>query len=252
MEHAKKMAIVPTEVLNALRADNSKPNNMTTSAKNIHALDKDMQWILKRTDLDEYEKATRYQQILQKYLTFHHQKQNPLAVKILTERSSKQVYDSEDDPTTVSTKDAGTVNDIVNSVPSNMRNKAKQLMHKLLMHKDVFSWNDRGELILNKSVIPHSNLNDLIIDVLRPHGSKFDPIGHEEFVQGFADINVPESLISNSKRRSMVRDFKQMGNAATSMHEYIEPKQFGKPSIPKKTRTGLRSQSAKTGAWVKF
>ncbi len=56
MDNAKKMAIVPTEVLDALRVDNSKPTSMATSTKNIHALDKDMQWILEHTDLEEYEK----------------------------------------------------------------------------------------------------------------------------------------------------------------------------------------------------
>ena len=46
---------------------------------------------------------------------------------------TRKDYESED----LTKSDTETLNDVINSVPSNMRNKAKQFMNKIMMHKDI-------------------------------------------------------------------------------------------------------------------
>ena len=258
MEHAKKMAIVPTEVLDALRQNQSKSQTMVpASTKNLLSLDREMKQILERDDLDEYQKATRYQQSLQQFLTFHKQKQKPLAVNIVQNKPSPNDTSeaANDQPSAMDDDSVKEIfEDIVNSVPKNMRGKAKQIMTKISAHSDIMSWNDRGELVYNGSTIPNSNLHDLILDVLRINSPKFDPIGHKQFIRAMADINMPESLISNSKRRSLIREYKEKGYEGYSKHDSVPA--LSKLPITKKksskSRVGQRSQNVRGDLWEEY
>ena len=49
---------------------------------------------------------------------------------------------------------------IIDSVPKTMQNRAKLLIQKLKDHSDVFSWNDNGQLVLEGSIVPNSNIVD--------------------------------------------------------------------------------------------
>ena len=55
---------------------------------------------------------------------------------------------------------------IIESVPKTMQNRAKLLIQKLKGHSDVISWNDNGQLILDGSTIPNSNIVDLVNDLM--------------------------------------------------------------------------------------
>ena len=48
-----------------------------------------------------------------------------------------------------------------------MQNRAKLLIQKLKDHSNVISWNDNGQLVLEGSVVPNSNIVDLVNDVMR-------------------------------------------------------------------------------------
>ena len=48
-----------------------------------------------------------------------------------------------------------------------MQNRAKLLIQKLKDHSDVISWNDNGQLVLEGSILPNSNIVDLVNDVMR-------------------------------------------------------------------------------------
>ena len=55
---------------------------------------------------------------------------------------------------------------IINSVPETMQKREKLLIQKLKDHSDVISWNDNGQLVLEGSIIPNSNIVDLVNDVM--------------------------------------------------------------------------------------
>ena len=69
------------------------------------------------------------------------------------------------------------------------------------------NWNDKGELKIGEDVVKGSNITDLI-NVL--HARKgFDPLGWQQFVRGLASMNVPETLVGNVSRRTIVQRHKQ-------------------------------------------
>ena len=73
---------------------------------------------------------------------------------------------SESDSVTPSQQLSATDKQIIDSVPKTMRNRAKLLIQKLKDHSDVTSWNDNGQLVLEGSIVPYSNIVDLVNDVI--------------------------------------------------------------------------------------
>ena len=55
---------------------------------------------------------------------------------------------------------------IIDSVSKTMQNRAKLLIQKLKDNSDFISWNDNGQLVLDGSTIPNSNIVDLVNDVM--------------------------------------------------------------------------------------
>ena len=74
---------------------------------------------------------------------------------------------SESDTVTPTQQLNVTDKEIINSVPKTMQNRANLLIQKLKDHSDVISWNDNGQLVLEGSVIPNSNIINLVNDVER-------------------------------------------------------------------------------------
>ena len=48
-----------------------------------------------------------------------------------------------------------------------MKNRAKLLIQKLKDHSDIISWNDNGQLVMERSIIPNSNIVDLVNDIMQ-------------------------------------------------------------------------------------
>ena len=69
-----------------------------------------------------------------------------------------------------------------------MQNRAKLLIQKLKDHSDIISWNDNGRLVLDGSIIPNSNIVDLVNDIMRKR-----------------KINVPEDYVRNPDRIYSIR-----------------------------------------------
>ena len=55
---------------------------------------------------------------------------------------------------------------IIDSVPKTMQNGAKLLIKKLKDHSDAISCNDNGQLVLEGSIVPNSNIVNLVNDVM--------------------------------------------------------------------------------------
>ena len=73
---------------------------------------------------------------------------------------------SESDSAASSKQLNATDKQIIDYVPKTMQNHAKLLIQKLKDHSDVISWNDNGQLALEGSIIPNSNIVDLVNDLM--------------------------------------------------------------------------------------
>ena len=106
---------------------------------------------------------------------------------------------SESDSATPSQQLNATDKQIIDSVPKTMQNRAKLLIQKLKDHSDVISWNDNGQLVLEGSIVPNSNIVDLVNDVMRKRKG-FNPEHSNTFSKALAKINVPEDYLRNPNR----------------------------------------------------
>ncbi|KAI8511957.1 hypothetical protein Bbelb_110570 [Branchiostoma belcheri] len=90
--------------------------------------------------------------------------------------------------------------DILDAFPKTMKSRARQILN-VIKHKggDVISYDDQGQLLFNKQVVPGSNVADLIRDALQMRRG-FNP--------GLASINAPEAAIRNPMRLSVIHRHK--------------------------------------------
>ena len=77
-----------------------------------------------------------------------------------------------------------------------IQNRAKLLIQKLKDHSDVISWNDNGQLVSEGSIVPNSNIVDLVNDVMRIRKG-FNPEHSNTFAKALAKFNVPEDYVRN-------------------------------------------------------
>ena len=54
----------------------------------------------------------------------------------------------------------------IDYVPKTMQTHAKLLIQKLKDHSDIIGWNDNGQLVLEGSIVPNSNIVDLVNDLM--------------------------------------------------------------------------------------
>ena len=88
---------------------------------------------------------------------------------------------------------------IVAHLPKRNKSKAHTLLQIIDAHPNL-DWNERGELLVRKSVVPFSHISDLLQDAL--NNTKYEPVGCHQFYSNLT--NVPLSLINNPKRKVLV------------------------------------------------
>ena len=151
--------------------------------------------------MPEDTKATMYAQQLQRVNQLKNQvfrpEQSPVQMIIHTEQSMTSESDT-------SQQLSATDKQIIDSVPKTMQNRAKLLIQKLKDHSDIISWNDNGQLVLDGSTIPNSNIVDIVNDIMRKRKG-FNPEHSSTFAKALAKINVPEDYVRNSHQMDSIR-----------------------------------------------
>ena len=214
MNHTRRMILVPENTLERLQQRQQiLTPPVTQTLKN---LDSEMSDILSSKQLDDEAKATLYNQVLQRYLTYYDQRKGqPLHVKLTTPKPVETPKPEESEqPSKESTAEAETIPtsaavelEVMKSVPKLYKAGARQLLDKIKEHRDVLNWNEKGELMYENKPITGSHVVDLVNDTLR-HRKGFEPVGWSVFARGLARMNVPENIVRNPQRQSAIREFK--------------------------------------------
>ena len=158
----RKVYLTQQEMLKFMiekRQDSLSPN-----LQKYYEARQEMNGWLEKDDMPEDTKATMYAQQLQRVKQLKNQvfRPEPSPVQMITK--TEQTMTSESD---TSEQLSATDKQIIDSVPKMMQNRAKLLIRKLKDHSDVISWNEYGQLVLEGSIIPNSNIVDLVNDVMR-------------------------------------------------------------------------------------
>ena len=199
MEHARKMALVDSRMLDTLR---SPPPSTDTLGKKVQALDDEMKTILDRKDLDDRTKVTLYNQVLQLYnvLSDKHVKEPERVVTVNESGTGAGAVGAGATEGAVGAPATGIEADVVDTVPKTMQGKARRLMEHL---KRDIAWTARGELIHEDVPVAGSNVVDLVNDLLRKR--KTDPTGWQPFARQLRAMNLPMELVGNVTRRAYIR-----------------------------------------------
>ena len=202
MDYQKLVLIGPQQMgsddrINHLLQDPAK--------KSLSELDKEMQQVLE-LDISDHDKVSRYNHILQRYLTYYEKSNRPMTVRIdESEPHSKQTYLSRKFP-----------EQVLRLTPVTFRAKAAEILDRMQESNHV-SWDERGQLVIDGRPIEQSNMVDLINDVVRNRKTITPPLGWQEFATGLRTLNIPEEIIGNCEKFRFIRS--ETSNTVTSSPE---------------------------------
>ena len=199
--------------------------------------------------MPEDTKAIMHEQQLQRLNQLKNQvvRPEPSPVQMITH--TKQTMTSESDSVTDEQLSA-TDKQIIHSVPKTMQNHAKLLIQKLKDHSDVISWNDNGQLVLDGSAIPNSNILDLVNYVMRKRKG-FNPEHSSTFAKALTKINVPEDYVRNPDRIDSIHWYHRLQDSQAPGPSFVSESVEPPTEVPQRTPKSSTTSSLVYGKWLK-
>ena len=109
---------------------------------------------------------------------------------------------------------------VLDSLPPIQRYKAKRTMD-LLKRDSAVDFDGQGQLVYRQSVVPGSNIVDLISDVTRTKSTE-DPIGWEALAESLRDNKASHDFISNTRSWNFMRDPKPKRSKVGKARRWLE------------------------------
>ena len=139
---------------------------------------------------------------------------------------------------------------IINSVPKMMQNRAKLLIQKLKDHSHIISWNDNGQLDLEDSIVPNSNIVDLVNDVIRKRNG-FNPEHSSTFAKALTKINVPEDFVRNPDRIDSIHWYCRLQDSQAPGPSFVSESVETPTEEPRRTPKSPTTSALVYGKWLK-
>jgi len=183
MESARKVALVPQQLLSTLMAQ----QQLNPGLAQLSKIDTGMQNVLENSNLPSDIKHIQYNQMMHNYQTMRDQEFNkPMAINVKSDGSGSQLTIPDDD--------------IIGGMPKNYRNKAKILLSHVKRAQNI-GVDDKGQVIIDGKLINNSNITDLIFDYAKPNKRNQPPAkGWREFGKALKQTNAPREGIVNAAR----------------------------------------------------
>ena len=209
MDLMRKVYLTQQEMLKFMKE--KQQDSLSPNLRKYYEARQEMNDWLEKDDMPEDTKATMYAQQLQRVKQLKNQvvRPEPSPVQMITH--TEQTMTSESD---TSEQQSATDKQIIYSLPKTMQNCAKLLIQKLKDHSDVISWNDNGQLVLDGSTIPNSNIVDLANDVMRKRKG-FNPEHSNTSAKALTKINVPEDYVRNPDRIDSISWHRRLQDSQT-------------------------------------
>jgi hypothetical protein len=215
---AKKMALIPIEMLGRLKGPNLTPLTNPNRDQVIKKMD-EVSSILQDETLPESIKASRINEKVKNYSVF--------ADKLLTP-SKSIVHETTDNQ-----------EELFNSLPNTFRPPAMVLMEELKKHPQAIKWSPNGEVSVQGTQLRGSNIVDLIGHVLRSRKTTQVPVHGDAFLKVLADLNFPEELVKNKYQLSKFRSYKQ-GEEGVPLRKVAAPKLGAKRRLVEAVKKGRK------------
>ena len=242
MDLMRKVYLTQQEMLKLMKE--KRQDSLSPNLRKYYEARQEMNDWLGKDDVPEDTKATMYAQKLQRVNQLKNQVFRPETSPVQMITHTEQTMTSESD---TSEQLSATDKQIIDSVPKTMQNRAKLLIKKLKDHSDVISWNDNGQLVSEGSIVPNSNIVDLINDVMRKRKG-FNPEHSSTFAKAFAKINVPEDYLRNPDRIDSIRWYRRLQDSQAAGPSFVSES----PSeVPRKTPKSPTTSALVYGKWLK-
>ena len=245
MDVMRKVYLTQQEMLKFMKEkfqDSLSPN----SRKYYEARQEMNDW-LEKDGVPEDIKGTMYAQHFQKVNQLKNQLVRPETSPVQMITHTEQTMSLESD---ASQQLSATDKQIIDSVPKTMQNRAKLLIQKLKDHSDVISWNDNGQLVLDGSTIPNSNIVDLVNDVMQK-SKGFNPEHSSTFAKALAKINVPEDYVRNPNRIDSIRWYRRLQDSQAPRPSFVLESVEAPTEVPRRTPKSPTTSSLIYGKWLK-
>ena len=159
---------------------------------------------------------------------------------------TEQTTTSESDSASPSQQLNATDKQIIDSVPKTMQNRAKLLFQKLKDHSDVISWNNNGQLVVEGSIVPNSNIVDLVNDIMRKRKGSSNT-----FAKALKKINVPEDYLKNPDRIDSIRWYHRLQDSQAPGPSFVSETVEAPTEVPRKTPKSPTTSALVYGKWLK-
>ena len=244
------MALVPENYLSGMHQHQQHRRVQTNPlVRNLSELDAEMNQILSRQDIADDEKLKLYHQVMQRYLEYDRQRKDRQSVPLKIISNTKQEGTNEAKAPTFSQKEVQIEDEIIDSVPKTIRNKARLLVNKLKQNKEIMFWNDRGELVYDGKPVQGTSIVDLVRDVMGDR-KRFQPYNWKMFSRGLARINTPLDWVGNENRKKTLVEYKSKGPNNTDDEDEDELV-ITPPSTPVKNKRKSKGKTTKT-RWINY
>jgi len=226
MSPMRKMSLIPHEMAqnmaDKMQFEQRYKEDTRPQAYQAMNIDREMQTILSRSDMNEYEKVVAYNQLLRKYLNAIHtepissmnnlvntlipKKEETIQKKAETHSPEASVTFSEESSIEkpVSPRENPLSNKfLVEDVPHYGKSKARKLI-KILDEDPKFHWDGKGEIFIDGKPIKGSNIKDIIHNASSNPRGKDSPVGLDSvlsYLQGSKDISADTIINKNWKKQ---------------------------------------------------
>lgn len=219
----QKMSLIPHEMVEKLRFQQRHKEDTRPQAHYAMNLDKEMQEILTKDNLTEYDKAMLYMQLLNKYLGTIHSRDIPKTQDVNTpaiqqhppppqQQQQQQPEQADVDPPAqpveVPPSSPVTLKKIIENIPKYSRSRARKLASKLKEDPN-FHWDSKGEITINGKVLEGSDIKQIITNASTNPRQPFTPVGLDTVLAYIRDNrHIPGDIITNRNWQSKlhVRD----------------------------------------------
>lgn len=190
MEYAKKMVVVPQELIERLQTGED-------GRRSDNSLDAEMHHILNDKRIDDGEKWKQYQQVLQRFLHFSASKREPINLPVVETEIGKT---QERMHRTAS----ALVDELVDTFPKIYKGDARNLLRAMARTGDLVSWDGEGAVYVRNVKIPNSNIVDIMHNIVRVRKVDRLPVGWREVMGALKEMNIPTEYINNPTALQML------------------------------------------------
>ncbi len=191
MDHSRKMALVPHDMLRQLQSKQQQLDNSDPNLNRMVDLDSELKSIIGSASNSDT-KFKQYQQTLQRYLLLKEEQRKPMQLEIVS------TVQKEAPTNTDAAAGKMDLNRLVAGLPKTNKNAAKLLVHHL-QATNAIDWNEAGEVLIDGERVLNSNIAELFTAVSRR--SKAPPAvpGLEAFVNALKRSDVPNAAVVNHR-----------------------------------------------------